>query len=135
MKKRFRLELTGEQLAVLFVIAHDGIQSVDGAVACSTISKRDAREVRAKLVALLDKRDRDDRAREQIDSGNPIHPALLDGSHDPESHGCACAWCDASTLSLRESQSMQRTTALQQPVRGAEPREPSALVRGRGHAR
>ena len=103
MKKRYRLELTGEQLAVLFVIAHDGIQSVDGAVACSTISKRDAREVRAKLVALLDKRDRDDRAREQIDSGNPIHPALLDGSHDPESHGCACQRSSSSDRTLPPS--------------------------------
>jgi hypothetical protein len=86
---------------------------------------RAARRARDKLEALIDERDALDREREARDAP-PIHPALIDGSHDPERADCACEWCEEG----RAPDSARHRRVISGTGDSSEQRELAALVRG-----
>jgi hypothetical protein len=134
MTKRYRLELTELELECLFIVADEGCERADAGCILSmgegfAENRRAARRGRDKLAALIDERDADEREREQRDAqqfATSIHPALLDGSHDPERADCACDWCEEG----RTIRADRHARVISGTGDSGERRELAALARG-----
>lgn len=126
MTKKFAIELTELELECLFLVADEGCERAEAGYIVSmgegfAENRRAALRGRNKLAAAINERDADEREREQRDArqfATSIHPALLDGSHDPERADCACDWCEEGrTIRADQNRAMRqpRTVPLRQP--------------------